>query len=114
MTRIVPPQLSTSHLAGKYQPPAKPQGNASNRLGTTEDGTLPGDRAEISTQARQLLDLRQSVDVGRDALQEIPDPRPDRVTEAKQRLVRGYYHSAAVREQVAGRLGSLFREHDLF
>jgi hypothetical protein len=63
------------------------------------------DRAEISETARRLMEIRKDVDVGREALDNLPEVRDARVAEAKERLARGYYHSAAVTEDVAAKVG---------
>lgn len=63
-----------------------------------------GDTAEISDAGKHLVDLKQAVEVGKVALAALPDVREDRVSEARERLSEGFYHSAAVRDQVAEKL----------
>ncbi len=74
--------------------------------------TKTSDRAEISDTAHQLMDLRAAVDVGREALEAIPDVRSERVALAKERLEKGYYNSQVVQEKVAGSLASVLGKID--
>lgn len=71
-----------------------------------------GDRAEISDAARRLVDLRQAVDTGRAALALLPDPRPEKVAAARERLATGFYQSAEVRQTVAGRVAGVLEGLD--
>lgn len=72
----------------------------------------PADKAEISDAARRLVDLRAAVDAGRAALAQLPDVRPEKVAAARERLATGFYHSAEVRQTVAGRLGGVLESLD--
>lgn len=69
---------------------------------------LPGDRAEISDTAHQLMDLRATMEVGRAALASTPDVREERVAEAKKRLEQGFYNSTVVQDKVAAALQKIF------
>jgi len=66
------------------------------------------DRAEISTSARRLVDLRAAYDAGRRAAVDEPDVRAEKVAQARERLASGFYHSAAVRDKVAEKLVGVF------
>jgi len=70
----------------------------------SETGSKAGDTAEISAAGKQLVNLKQAVEVGKAALAALPDVRQDRVAEARERLSQGFYHSAAVRGRVAEKL----------
>lgn len=72
----------------------------------------PADTMEISDAAHRLVDLRQAVDTGRDAIQALPEVRQEKVEEARKRLEQGFYHSQAVLDKVAERLGSVFSSMD--
>lgn len=72
----------------------------------------PADTMEISEAAHRLVDLRQAVDTGRNALQALPDVREDKVAEVRERLHQGYYNSQEVRDKVAEKLGSVFSSLD--
>ncbi|HOX26452.1 MAG TPA: hypothetical protein PLL30_07700 [Candidatus Krumholzibacteria bacterium] len=72
------------------------------------------DHADISDKARELADLRRAVEAGRDALAGESAVRADRLALVRERLTAGYYQSAAVRDEVAGRLSTLFFEGPLF
>jgi len=74
--------------------------------------TRPADKAEISDTAHQLMDLRAAVDVGRVALEAIPEVREDRVAEAKKRLEQGYYNSQVVQDKLAGNLAKVLGKID--
>lgn len=65
------------------------------------------DKADISDAARRLVDLRQAVDVGRNALAALPDVRPEKVSAARERLATGFYHSVEVRQAVAKRVAGV-------
>jgi hypothetical protein len=71
-----------------------------------------GDRAEISTGARDLVDLRASVDAGRATLADVPDVRAERVAAARERLESGFYQTAEVRLATAERLKGLLKSLD--
>ena len=114
MTKILPHDPAKAHLLTQYDP-ARRDAPASPKDLSTHAGAEPQrDRAEISTRAQELVDLRQAVDSGRAALVEEPDVRADRVAEVKERLASGFYQSAEVRDQVAGRLTDMFLDHPLF
>ena len=78
---------------------------------TESDGkrSVPQDKAEISLNAHRLNDLRDVVDSGREALEEVPEVRQDRVAEVRARLNRGYYNSVEVRALVADKLRDVAR-----
>jgi hypothetical protein len=92
-------------LRGTARDEAKP-------TGTTPHGDLPAaataDKADISDAARRLVDLKNVVDAGRDAIAQLPDVRPEKVTAARERLASGFYNALEVRQVVAGRLGGVF------
>jgi hypothetical protein len=67
------------------------------------------DKADISSKAHQLNELRNAVDSGREALAQLPEVRSDRVAAVKERLNRGYYNSLEVRTQVAAKLNDVAR-----
>lgn len=72
----------------------------------------PADRAQISDTAHQLMDLRAAVDVGRAALEAIPEVREDRVALAKKRMEQGYYNSQVVQDELAGSLAQVIGKID--
>jgi hypothetical protein len=84
-----------------------------NDLHVAADGadqrSIPLDKAEISQKAHQLNALRMAVESGREALDQVPDVRQDRVAEVRARLNRGYYNSVEVRAQVAAKLNAVAR-----
>ena len=89
----------------------------SGNAGEIEAGNKPvtgptADRAEISGKAREMMKLREVVDVGRHALEQTPEVRQDRVAEVKSRLNRGYYKSVSVNGQVADRLEDVLNKID--
>lgn len=106
------PKIDTTSFVPPRQAAAYAKGRAGNGQPSTaaSDGTQPslpvptGDRAEISANARDLVDLRASVDAGRTAIAQEPDVRAERVAAAKERLAAGHYHTAEVRQKTAARL----------
>lgn len=62
------------------------------------------DKADISPKAHRLEALRNAMESGLQALEAVPEVRPDRVAEARARLDRGFYNSLEVRSRVAERL----------
>jgi hypothetical protein len=70
------------------------------------------DKAEISETAHKLMDLRQAVDTGRVAMDQLPDVRQEKVALAKQRMAEGFYQSPEVQQQVAEKLGSVLDSID--
>jgi hypothetical protein len=70
------------------------------------------DKAEISDAAHRLVDLKQAVDVGRRAVAALPDPRPEMVAAARERLATGFYHSVEVRQTVADRVAGVINSLD--
>lgn len=119
MTKILPHDPSKSHLLTNTAPrrdgqPASAKDTASQAQALPQTG---GDKAEISTQARELSYLRAAVDTGRAALAETPaasEAEAEKLTEVRQRLASGFYNSAEVRDQVAGKLTAMFMDHPLF
>jgi len=71
------------------------------------------DQAEISSNAKKLVDLRQALHTGISALEEEPDTRANKMAQVKDRLASGFYQSADVQDKVAMRLSTLFMEQDL-
>lgn len=89
----------------KGRPPRQGEPSTAATEGSPVAPQAPrGDRAEISTGARNLVDLRAAVDVGRAAIAEQPDTRADKVAAARQRVASGYYQSDEVRMKTAERL----------
>ena len=86
---------------GANQAGADPGSIADPNLGSTAD------KADISDAARRLIDLRQAVDVGRRALADLPDVRPEKVAAARERLATGFYNSVEVREAIAERVAGV-------
>jgi len=82
--------------------------------GAAAEGTagVARDQATISEAARQLVDLKQAVDVGRNALAALPDVRPEKVAAARERLATGFYHSVEVRQAVAERVAGVINSLD--
>jgi hypothetical protein len=72
------------------------------------------DHAQISDDARRLVDLRQAVDVGRAAVERASEVRDERVAQVRERLESGFYQSTEVRERVAERISGLILEGGLF
>lgn len=70
------------------------------------------DRAEISEAARRLMEVHGALEVGREAVQELPDVRAERVAEAKQHLAQGYYRSVEVQAKVAEGVGRVMEGMD--
>ncbi len=68
-----------------------------------------GDTAEISATAHRLMELRQAVEVGRDAMTALPEIREDKVAAARARLEAGHYDSQAVRDKVADGIAGVIR-----
>ena len=72
----------------------------------------PADTLEISEAAHRMVDLRRAVDTGREAIENMPEVREDKIALAKKRLEQGYYQSAQVRDEIAQKLGSVFSTLD--
>ena len=115
---IQQPHASKVQLADRYQKassPAPAPGQASSKdLSNHQPLPSLSDQAEISSQAHKFVDLRQALDAGQQEIERTPDLRANKVARAKERLSSGFYHSAEVRDKVAGRLSQLFLEPDLF
>jgi hypothetical protein len=72
------------------------------------------DKANISDAAHRLVELKQAVDVGRAALETDTPERVDRLAQVKERVAAGFYNSAEVRDQVAGKISTLFFDGALY
>ena len=83
-----------------------PTGDDSNRTGAGRSELQ--DRAEISETAHKLMQIRGDVESGRESLAALPEVRNDKLAAAKERLARGYYHSASVAGDVAAKLNRTF------
>jgi hypothetical protein len=73
-----------------------------------------GDVAEISTDARRMVDLHTTYAAGRAALDRTPDTRADVLARVRERLATGFYNSVEVRERVAARVAEVVRDLDSF
>jgi flagellar biosynthesis anti-sigma factor FlgM len=93
--------------------PTRDQASGADSKGSQiGQGQQAQDRAEISSHARRLEDLRRTMDQGRQALAEVPDVRQERVEEVRNRLASGHYQKAEVRQDTAQRLGAVLRRLD--
>jgi anti-sigma28 factor (negative regulator of flagellin synthesis) len=72
----------------------------------------PADSVQISEAARKMVDLREAVDTGRTAMENLPEIREDKVAQARQRLEQGFYNSTEVKQEVAGKLSQVIDEMD--
>ncbi len=109
--------MTQTHLVDPYGPTRQHKGSnfaSPKELGTQASQPSLADQAEISADAHKLVDLKRAVDVGRAALDQPAEVRDDRIAMVKERLASGFYQSAEVRDQVAGRISSLFFDGDLF
>jgi len=109
--------LTQSHLVDPYG--AAQQQKADHAASPKDTGSQAPpppttDQAEISPDAHKLVDLKLAVDVGRAALDAAPEPRADRLAEVRERLTSGFYQSAEVRDQVAGRISAMFFDGSLY
>ncbi len=104
--------MTQTHLVDPYGP-TRQQKNDTNVASPKDTGNQApspplADQADISAEAHKLVDLKKAVDVGRAAMARETDDRSDRIAQVKERLTSGFYQSAEVRDQVAGRISSLF------
>jgi hypothetical protein len=91
-----------SHVPNRQQP-------APAESGSTERAQ---DQAMISDKAKKFIELRATLQAGREALTQVPELRSDRVASAKERLARGFYNSLDVHRHVAGRVGAVIDKID--
>jgi anti-sigma28 factor (negative regulator of flagellin synthesis) len=111
------PALVGKPLADRYQPAgssSQPAEAGPKNLANHQPPPSLADQAEISSQARKMVDLRHIIDAARREIEQTPDVRADRVARAKERIASGFYQSATVRDQVATRLNHLLLDSDLF
>lgn len=73
------------------------------------DRVSGGEKVQISSEARQLLQLKDLMDVGRKALEREPEVREEKVRQVKARLEAGVYQTQGIRDEVAHRLSSILR-----
>jgi len=98
--------LNNFTRTGKAGESGRDEGSAPVGRDASGSGTA-GDIADISVAGKQLVELKQAVEVGKAALAALPDVREDRVAQARERMAEGFYHSIAVREKVAERLSGV-------
>lgn len=99
----------------KFQIGKKEQANSGHSTGASASegaATPTTDEAQISETAHQLMDLRAAVDVGRAALEGLPEVREDKLAEVRQRLEQGYYNSPLVQDKVSGILSGVLQKMD--
>ena len=70
----------------------------------TKNSDGPGDRVEISTEARSLQGKQGPEEVAKNLLHSMPEIRKGRVEEAKQKLQDGFYSSSSILSKVAENL----------
>jgi hypothetical protein len=108
-TSFLPSRQAEAYAKGKRPGPPSTAATEGSPVGPQAPR---GDRAEISTSAHDLVDLRTAVDAGRSALADLPDTRADRVAKARERVASGHYQSAEVRLKTAERLQSALTNLD--
>jgi hypothetical protein len=111
-TSFLPPRQAEAYAKSPKPPTAAPSTAATE--GSLPVGPHPshGDRAEISAGARDLVDLRASVDAGLAAFDGLPDVRAERVAVARERVASGYYQSSEVQSKTAERLKNVLKSLD--
>ncbi len=88
------------------QPAPRPE----ERAPAARDGAPAGpDEIEISSEAQGQLQVHEMVQAVRAAAGAVPDVRPERVEQARQRIQEGYYERADVRGSVVEALLRAFR-----
>jgi hypothetical protein len=115
LERLTPGAANQHSLIERYQQTREQHGAGETgpRAAAPQAGRA-ADQAEISSQARDLIVLRRLLDAGRSAVAALPEAGGERLEAVRERIASGFYQSAEVREQVAGRLGSLLLAQDLF
>lgn len=119
LNRIAGGSLNQPQLVDRYQQ-AQAQGpRRAEQAGAIAAGAGPdqpglrADQADISAQAHQKLAMRGLLAAGRQAVQAEPEVRADRVAAVRERLAAGFYESATIREEVAGRLAPILLQQDI-
>lgn len=109
MDKINGSPLLRQGILDRFRGAERGAGQTGTGPGSVADPTLgtTADKADISDAARRLIDLRQAVDVGRRALADLPDVRPEKVAAARERLATGFYNSVEVRDAVAERVAGV-------
>lgn len=116
LNKIPPSAANQSQLIEHYQKAQEQRRNSRTEPGQSGQGQerVPGgDQAEISSQAYKTAALNRLLAAGRQALGPEPEVRHERLDEVRQRLDEGFYDSAAVREQVAARIGKIILASDI-
>ncbi len=106
---FIQPNILDKFLKSNASHEEKPDRLASSG-GQATAGKQGGDRVEISEHARKLDDLRHTLEASRKAYSLLPDVRQERLAQARARLESGFYDSAEVRDEVAARLGAVFKQ----
>lgn len=113
LNRIDPSVLERTGVVERFNESVR-QGGPRDKNGTAQPdapaATPPQhlDRAEISETARRLMEIRNTVDQGREAVEALPDVRDTKIAEARRRLAQGFYNSLQVTEDVARKLDRTF------
>jgi hypothetical protein len=112
MDRIDKPSLVGRNVLEQFQR-AGAQAAGSGRAGDAPGGGTaePAERAEISSRARRLVELRQTLATARSAYEALDADggRTTRLEQVRARLATGAYHTEEVRQAVAGRLVGVLR-----
>lgn len=98
------------HQLDKYT-----RADARSTAATRAQGTPPStaaaeptqDHLTISDKALKLMELRDILQAGREALATMSDLPSDRMDRIRERLATGYYNSLDVQQAVAGRVGAV-------
>ena len=115
MNKIDGSQFVQPHQLDKYT-----RADAHSTAATRQRETAPTtgqegraqDQAVISDNARKLMELRETMHVGHEALATSPEVRADRLAKVRQRLATGFYNSLDVHQAVAGRVGAVIDKID--
>jgi hypothetical protein len=111
MNNVSRPSLQ-QRILQQYQKGAAPRSDGKTAASLNGHAAKPvgtEDHAEISGDALKLDSLRATLAAAERAAADVPDVRADKVADARARLATGQYDTAAVREELAGRLGSVLR-----
>lgn len=118
LNRISSDALTRSNLIEQYR--QTPEHRRAGRLdqagfgSESEANPAVADQADISPQAHKQQALQRLLEVGQAAAGREPDVRASKLAQVRMRLDEGFYESAEVRDQVAGRLRDLFLQQGLF
>jgi len=69
-----------------------------------------GDRATETAEKHEVSELARRMSAAKEVLDSLPDVRADQVTQARARLLQGYYDTPEAKEALVAKLAAILKD----